>query len=56
MTLDPRWSPSSNVYSLGDQPPASPEVYDLVVNRVGRTPAEFEYWLSTTLMAAPHTS
>ena len=31
---------------------ASPEVFDLVVSRADRTPAEFEHWLSTTLIAA----
>ena len=31
---------------------ASPEVFDLVVSRTDRTPAEFEHWLSTTLIAA----
>ncbi|MCZ4516883.1 helix-turn-helix domain containing protein [Rhodococcus ruber] len=31
---------------------ASPEVYDLVVDRAARTPAEFEHWLGTTLIAA----
>lgn len=29
-----------------------PEVYDAVIDRAGRTPAEFERWLSTTLIAA----
>lgn len=31
---------------------ASPEVYDAVIDRAGRTPDEFEHWLSTTLIAA----
>ena len=31
---------------------ASPEVYDAVIDRAGRTSAEFEHWLSTTLIAA----
>lgn len=31
---------------------ASPEVYDMVVSRADRTPAEFQHWLSTTLIAA----
>lgn len=30
----------------------SPEVFDAVVDRAGRTPAEFGRWLSTTLTAA----
>jgi len=30
---------------------ASPEVYDAVIDRAGRTPAELEHWLSTTLIA-----
>lgn len=31
---------------------ASPEMYALFVHQAGRTPAEFERWLSTTLAAA----